>query len=246
VEQATLGSKVAIMYADGNVTILHRKSGISEGGIWYSNDGFRPGVDRDEWAAAAASWEAKTEAEKAKTMAEAYARWEAQRAGEKAGKKGAGSFPIQSSALYRFEGITVCGWCLAREDGTDDAILVEEPAEGEQCELCYHSPHVPGSRDVSIANLGKVTPDCQHRPGTTCEHCYPQEAQRKLAYDKQTYESWLDSHEHTQQGVILAIEARRTDGEDDEEAYAEWMERTGARSRNDEAYAEWCDEGPRR
>ena len=41
VDQATLGSKVGIMYADGTVTILHKASGISEGGIWYSNDGFR-------------------------------------------------------------------------------------------------------------------------------------------------------------------------------------------------------------
>ena len=141
VDQATLGSKVAIMYADGSVTILHKNAGITEGGIWYSNDGFRAKWEQDDWAGAAARWAAK----------------EAAKQGNSTGKStttisfsstaGKGKLPIQSSSLYRFEGITICGWCLAREAGTDDAVLVNEPETGEQCELCYHSPHVPGSRD---------------------------------------------------------------------------------------------------
>jgi hypothetical protein len=152
-DQATLGSKVAIMYATGKVTILHKNAGITEGGIWYSNDGFRPALaDKDEWQAAAARWEAKQKAQKVADGVKVTPLSPVTSAFSKAG-----GLPIQSSALYRFEGITICGWCLARESNTDDAFLVDAPGEGEQCELCYHSPHVPGSRNLDAHRGVKST-----------------------------------------------------------------------------------------
>lgn len=173
VDQATLGSKVAIMYADGSVTILHKNAGISEGGVWYSNDGFRPDYG---WDDAARKWTAKQEKAKGTGTASTTSSTTLPAGVLPFGRKnglGSGSLPIQSSALYRFEGITICGWCLARESNTDDAVLVNEPAEGEQCELCYHSPHVPGSRNIA-ANRGvkeqySMHPDsCEHDEGRVC------------------------------------------------------------------------------
>lgn len=172
VDQATLGSKVAIMYADGSVTILHKAAGITEGGIWYSNDGFRAKWDtKDDWAGAAARWAAK-EAAKVKAGQSAASTANSAKASASAfvsSTAGKGKLPIQSSALYRFEGITICGWCLAREAGTDDASLVNEPAEGEQCELCYHSPHVAGSRDVNATKWMRGGPDNWDKPGVEVE-----------------------------------------------------------------------------
>ena len=80
-----------------------------------------------------------------------------------------GSLPITSGALYRFEGITICGWCLAREAGSDDALLVAEPGEGEQCELCYHSPLIPGSRDHKAVKWMQGGPDNWSNPGKEIE-----------------------------------------------------------------------------
>jgi hypothetical protein len=165
-DQATLGSKVAIMYATGRVTILHKAAGIEEGGIWYSNDGFRPSIsDKDDWQAAAARWEAKKAAE-AKRHGVKVTHLDATGKVISAFTKGS-SLPIQSSALYRFEGITICGWCLARESNADDAILAENPGEGEQCELCYHSPHVPGSRDLDAHRRHSMHPDAEDE-GRVC------------------------------------------------------------------------------
>jgi hypothetical protein len=163
-EQATLGSKIAVMYGDGRVTILHKRSGIEEGGIWYSNDGFR---ETHDWSETAAAWVKKQGTQLQKDLA-------AQKAGVKVTKLDANgqvisaftgkALPIQSSALYRFEGITICGWCLAREANSDDALLVDKPGEGEQCELCYHSPHVPGSRDLDAHRKGTSTPQYSMHP----------------------------------------------------------------------------------
>jgi hypothetical protein len=156
VDQATLGSKIAIMYADGSVTILHKNAGITEGGIWYSNDGFRPKWESEDWTAAAARWAAKnkgqnwSDGQRSSTTTTA-----AQAAKVLPFRSDVSKLPIQSSALYRFEGITICGWCLAREANTDDAALVNEPGDGEQCELCYHSPHIPGSRDQNAVKWMK-------------------------------------------------------------------------------------------
>lgn len=172
VEQATLGSKVAIMYADGKVTILHRAAGIMEGGIWYSNDGFRPGTEREEWEEAAAAWEAKKrkeEGEKLQRALKGLTNVTTHNVGSAFRKPG--TLPIQSSALYRFEGVTICGWCLAREANADDALLVDEPGEGEQCELCYHSPHVPGSRNLNLHTGVKAVsmhPDAVDDEGRVC------------------------------------------------------------------------------
>jgi hypothetical protein len=162
-EQATLGSKVAVMYGDGRVTILHKNAGISEGGVWYSNDGFRPGLEQDDWQAAAARWKAKQAKEGTKVTPLSPA---TTGTATSVFSKG-GALPIQSSALYRFEGITICGWCLAREANSDDGMLVNEPHEGEQCELCYHSPHVPGSRDLDAHRKYTMHPDAEDE-GRVC------------------------------------------------------------------------------
>jgi hypothetical protein len=150
VEQATLGSKLVIMYSDGSMTIIHRKAGLTEGGIWYSNDGFRPGIAKDEWVEAARAWEAKKREEAKREGAGAPSK--VQRKGGEG--KSIQYLPIQSTCLYRFEGVTICGWCLAREDDTDEAVLVSKPHEAEQCELCRHSPFITGSRDTRLATLG--------------------------------------------------------------------------------------------
>jgi hypothetical protein len=153
-DQATLGSKVAVMYADGSVTILHKNAGISEGGIWYSNDGFR---DDYGWSDEARKWIAK----QSKPAASGTKVTPLSPTGSSTSAAASASvflrnkgLPIDSSALYRFEGITICGWCLAREANADDALLVDNPHEGEQCELCYHSPHIPGSRDLDAHRKG--------------------------------------------------------------------------------------------
>jgi hypothetical protein len=166
VDQATMGSKVAIMYADGAVTILHKNAGITEQGIWYSNDGFRAKWDSaDDWKEAAKRWSAKEAAKAAgnttaaKASASVFTRNQA----------GKGKLPIQSSSLYRFEGITICGWCLAREAGSDDALEVDKPAEGEQCELCYHSPHIAGSRDENAVKWMNGGPAKWDKPGVEVE-----------------------------------------------------------------------------
>jgi hypothetical protein len=149
-EQVTLGSKVAIMYGDGRVTILHRNAGISEGGIWYSNDGFR---ETHDWSDTYHKW-VKKDAGKSTGTAGTKVTPLSPTGSSTSAAQSASVFlrnkglPIDSGALYRFEGITICGWCLAREANADDALLVDNPPEGEQCELCYHSPHVPGSRDL--------------------------------------------------------------------------------------------------
>jgi hypothetical protein len=163
-EQATLGSKVAIMYGDGRVTILHKNAGISEGGVWYSNDGFRESHD---WSDAYHKWMAKDKS-KGSTPGTKVTPLSPATTGTATSvfSKG-GALPIQSSALYRFEGITICGWCLAREANSDDGMLVNEPHEGEQCELCYHSPHVPGSRDLDAHRKHSMHPDCEDE-GRVC------------------------------------------------------------------------------
>jgi Predicted glutamine amidotransferase len=164
-EQATLGSKVAIMYASGEVTILHRKAGIVEGGIWYSNDGFRPSLSKEEWK----QWVAEAQAKKGTKVISTTGSKDYVPAGVLPFRKPeAGSaLAIKSGALYRFEGITICGWCLARESNTDDAIEVDAPADGEQCELCYHSPHVPGSRNLDAHRTHQMHPDCEDE-GRVC------------------------------------------------------------------------------
>jgi hypothetical protein len=177
VDQATLGSKVGIMYADGSVTILHKVAGITEGGIWYSNDGFRAKwEDEKDWAGAAARWAAKNGGN-SKTgywsdgQKHAASNGNGQQKALPAGVLPfkSGKLPIQSSALYRFEGLTICGWCLAREAGTDDAVLVGKPDEGEQCELCYHSPTIPGSRDHKAVKWMHGGPDNWNNPGKEVE-----------------------------------------------------------------------------
>jgi hypothetical protein len=164
-EQATLGSKVAVMYGDGRVTILHKNAGISEGGVWYSNDGFRPGLE--DWAGATAAWKAKQV--KGSTPGTKVTPLSPSTGTTSSVFSKGGALPIQSSALYRFEGITICGWCLAREANSDDGMLVNEPGEGEQCELCYHSPHVPGSRNLDAHRGVKhsMHPDCEDE-GRVC------------------------------------------------------------------------------
>jgi hypothetical protein len=160
-EQATLGSKLVIMYSDGSMTILHQKAGLTEGGIWYSNDGFRPSLAQDEWVDAARRWAAEKRGMEARWAGKK--REETKPEGVVAPSKvqrksGEGTsiqyLPIQSTELYHFEGVTLCGWCLAREKDTDDAVLIHQPHEADQCEFCYHSPYVPGSRDTRLATLG--------------------------------------------------------------------------------------------
>lgn len=41
VDEATTGSKLVIMNREGIVTIIHEKAGVWDGGIWYSNSGYR-------------------------------------------------------------------------------------------------------------------------------------------------------------------------------------------------------------
>jgi hypothetical protein len=47
-------------------------------------------------------------------------------------------------------------WCLSR-------------AKGEQCELCYHSPNIPGSRDHKAVKWMHGGPDNWNNPSKEVE-----------------------------------------------------------------------------
>lgn len=71
--EATVGSKLVVMRPD-SVLIVHEKSGVWDGGIWYSNEGYkkRPyilGVPQDNWRAEFAEWKRTGEWPRAKPLA---------------------------------------------------------------------------------------------------------------------------------------------------------------------------------
>jgi len=164
-EQATSGSRLAFMWADGQVMLLHEKAGWWVDGVWFSNSGHKPITKEDKqkedddkrWAAWKSQADGHSSGNSSKNVPVHFNRsdhysdrgysyhhdvsveWEWENYGGKTVyRKRNGPDPVgETEKLWYYEGVILCDLCLDTEAlHKAEAIEIPDITPADECDLC--------------------------------------------------------------------------------------------------------------